>query len=71
VKVTLIGAGSTVFARTLIGDIVSFPDLADRLTIALMDIDEERLLVSQRIASALSPKVPLEATLDRRAALDG
>jgi alpha-galactosidase/6-phospho-beta-glucosidase family protein len=29
VKVTLIGAGSTVFARTLIGDLLSFPELAD------------------------------------------
>jgi alpha-galactosidase/6-phospho-beta-glucosidase family protein len=29
VKVTLIGAGSTLFARTLMGDIVSFPELAD------------------------------------------
>ena len=40
-KVTLIGAGSTVFARTLVGDILSFPELADRLTIALMDIDAD------------------------------
>jgi alpha-galactosidase len=70
VKVTFIGAGSTVFARTLIGDLVSFPDLADGLTIGLMDIDEERLLVSERMASALAADVRVEATLDRRAALD-
>jgi alpha-galactosidase len=31
VKVTFIGAGSTVFARTLIGDIVSFPIPAQEL----------------------------------------
>ncbi len=70
-KVTLIGAGSTVFARTLIGDVLSYPELADGLTIALMDIDEERLRDTQRSTHALEPNVRIEATLDRRAALDG
>ena len=41
-KITLIGAGSTVFARNLMGDILSFPELAG-CTLALHDIDEERL----------------------------
>jgi len=67
VKVTLIGAGSTVFARTLISDLVSFPDLADDLTIALMDIDAERLRATERMTAAAG--IPVEATLDRRAAL--
>src|SRR5213078_600339 len=69
VKVTLIGAGSTVFARTLISDVVSFPDLADGLTVALMDIDAERLRATERMTEAAG--VPVEATLDRRAALAG
>jgi alpha-galactosidase len=67
VKVTLIGAGSTVFARTLISDLVSFPDLADDLTVALMDIDAERLRATERMTAAAG--IPVEATLDRRAAL--
>ena len=70
-KVTLIGAGSTVFARTLIGDILSYPELGERLTISLMDIDEDRLRVSEQLTSALDAHVTVEATLDRRAALDG
>ena len=37
-KITLIGAGSTVFARNLLGDILSFPELAES-TISLHDID--------------------------------
>jgi len=41
-KITFIGAGSTVFAKNLLGDILSFPELADS-TISLMDIDPERL----------------------------
>jgi alpha-galactosidase len=67
VKVTLIGAGSTVFARTLISDLVSFPDLADDLTVALMDIDAERLRATERMTAAAG--IPVEAMLDRRAAL--
>jgi alpha-galactosidase len=70
-KTTLIGAGSTVFAKTLIGDILSFPELAEGLMISLMDIDEDRLRVSERVTSALNANVAVEATLDRRKALDG
>ena len=44
-RITFIGAGSTVFARNLMGDILSFPELSDA-TIVLHDIDEERLAVS-------------------------
>ncbi len=36
-----IGAGSTVFAQNLLGDILSFPELAEA-RIALHDIDPER-----------------------------
>ena len=68
-KVTLIGAGSTVFARTLIGDVLSFPELRDGLTISLMDIDADRLRATERMTAAAG--IPVEATLDRRAALDG
>jgi alpha-galactosidase len=69
VKVTLIGAGSTVFARTLISDIVSFPALAEDLTVALMDIDAERLRATAEMTAGAGVKV--EATLDRRTALAG
>ena len=41
-KITFIGAGSTVFAKNLLGDILSLPELASS-TIALHDIDETRL----------------------------
>jgi alpha-galactosidase len=68
-KVTLIGAGSTVFARTLISDLVSSPELADGLTVALMDIDADRLRATERMTAHSG--VAVEATLDRRAALDG
>ena len=68
-KVTLIGAGSTVFARTLISDLVAFPELADGLTVALMDVDAARLRATERMTAASG--VDVRATPDRRAALDG
>ncbi len=73
-KITFIGAGSTVFARNLLGDILSFPELANS-TISLHDIDEGRLreteVLAQRIAGVLSAHPTIQATTDRRAALDG
>ncbi len=73
VKIAFIGAGSTVFAKNLIGDILSFPELADA-HLALMDIDEGRLqdseLVARRVADALGVQPQITATTDRVQALD-
>jgi alpha-galactosidase len=73
-KITFIGAGSTVFAKNLLGDILSFPELADS-TISLMDIDPVRLqtseIVAHKVAEFFEAKPKIEATLDRRQALDG
>ncbi|MEE8391109.1 MAG: alpha-glucosidase/alpha-galactosidase [Anaerolineae bacterium] len=73
-KITLIGAGSTIFAKNLLGDILSFPELADS-TISLHDIDEDRLrtseLVAHKVAQALDAHPTIETTVNRRAALDG
>ncbi|HPY41933.1 MAG TPA: alpha-glucosidase/alpha-galactosidase, partial [Thiolinea sp.] len=73
-KITLIGAGSTVFTRNLLGDILSFPELA-QAEIALHDIDEHRLnlskMVALRVAEAVGANPTITATTDRRAALDG
>jgi alpha-galactosidase len=73
-KISFIGAGSTVFAKNLLGDILSFPELAES-TISLMDIDPERLktseVVAHRVAEYFGVRPRIEATLDRRQALDG
>ena len=73
-KVTFIGAGSTVFARNLLGDILGREELASS-EITLYDIDAERLatseLVAHRVAAALDAPAKIVATTDRRAALDG
>ena len=74
VTVTFIGAGSMVFAKKLIGDILSFDELSDS-EIVLMDIDEHRLEQTRRVADAMVENEGLDATvsatLDRREALDG
>ena len=73
-KVCFVGAGSTVFAKSLLGDILSFPELAGS-SISLHDIDAERLstsaLVAHRIAETLDVAPTIEASTDRRQALEG
>src|SRR5262245_52181981 len=73
-KITFVGAGSTVFAKNLLGDILSVPELADS-DIALFDIDAERLRTSEAVAAktaaAVGASPMLTATTDRAQALDG
>ncbi|MCU0466077.1 MAG: alpha-glucosidase/alpha-galactosidase [Anaerolineae bacterium] len=73
-NIAFIGAGSTVFTKNLLGDILGFPELANS-HIRLMDIDGERLktseVVARKVAQALGANPTITATTDRRAALDG
>jgi alpha-galactosidase len=73
-KVCMIGAGSTVFMKNLVGDILLNGIFAD-CEIALQDIDEARLktsaVVAGKIADALSVSPTIVATTDRREALAG
>ena len=74
-RIAFIGAGSTVFTRNLVGDLLAIPELADETTFALMDIDEERLRTSEiatrRLIESSGTAARVEATLERRAALEG
>ncbi|MDO5136387.1 MAG: alpha-glucosidase/alpha-galactosidase [Eubacteriales bacterium] len=56
VKITFMGAGSTVFARNVLGDCMCTPALRDS-EIALYDIDPERLEDSKIILSAINHNV--------------
>ncbi|MBO0746290.1 MAG: alpha-glucosidase/alpha-galactosidase, partial [Candidatus Dormibacteraeota bacterium] len=51
-KITYIGAGSAVFARQIVTDVLTVEGL-DRGTFALVDIDEERLDVARRLTERL------------------
>jgi alpha-galactosidase len=71
-KITLIGAGSTVFTRNLCNDILLTPVLQDS-TVTLMDIDPDRLEQARDLVQAIVDRRKLgavvEATLDRQEAV--
>lgn len=72
-KIAIIGAGSHVFARRLITDILSYPKLQNS-TLSLMDINSERLqfitaFVNQLITQQNLP-TKVESTTNQRTALE-
>ncbi len=73
-KIAFIGAGSIGFTRGLVRDLLTFPRLQDA-TIALMDIDPERLEFAeksvQKIIDMGGYPAKSEATMDRAKALEG
>ena len=73
-KIAFIGAGSFIFARTIITDLMCFPELRD-VRLSLMDVDRERLAVSENLARQVIAQVKAPATVtattDRHAALEG
>lgn len=73
-KIAFIGAGSTVFVKKILGDIMLMPELG-QLDIALMDIDEGRLCTSEMVANKIAKSVDadarISATTSRQVALEG
>ncbi|WP_460476651.1 alpha-galactosidase [Brachybacterium huguangmaarense] len=71
-RVTFVGAGSAVFTRQLVADLLAFDDLPP-LDLRLHDIDERRLAVAEGTARQLADRFGRElritATTDRRRAL--
>jgi len=72
-KITFIGAGSLVFTRNLTNDVLLTPALSDS-TIALMDVDAQRLEQSRQIVQSMidrrGSKATVVATLDRKQAIE-
>jgi alpha-galactosidase len=72
--IAFLGAGSVVFTRELLADILSFDELRD-VTLSLHDIDPERLetasAIAHRTADQLGCKPAIRTSLDRRASLEG
>ena len=76
-KITFMGAGSTVFARNVLGDALCSPVLSDS-EIALYDIDGKRLKESETIIKAINQGLGGKAKIttflgveNRKAALKG
>ena len=75
IKVTFMGAGSTVFAKNVVGDCIYTPELRD-LFVALYDIDPVRLDDSRRMLENIAKNsgrgdITIAAYTDRREALRG
>ena len=73
-RIAFIGAGSVVFTKNLLGDILALPELRG-VEIALHDIDPDRLATAEAMARYVARErgaSPAISTYDeRRAALDG
>ncbi len=73
-KLTFIGAGSTIFMKNIVGDMLHFDALKDA-QIALMDIDTTRLaeseLVARKMIAAMGTGATVTTHTDRRRALEG
>jgi alpha-galactosidase len=73
-KIAFIGAGSTVFMKNIVGDILQRPALQGA-RIALMDIDPQRLaeseLVAKKLAATLGVPAVIDTYADQRRALEG
>jgi alpha-galactosidase len=74
IKVAMIGAGSVVFSKNLTGDILGYPEFKNA-HFSYMDIDQERLEVGaalcEKVGKALGATPTIEATMNRRKALEG
>ncbi|MEY8350962.1 alpha-glucosidase/alpha-galactosidase [Bacillus cereus] len=71
-KITFIGAGSTVFAKNILGDCMLVPAL-EGFEFALYDIDVQRLKDSENmlinLKESLNKNIQIKAYLDRKEAL--
>lgn len=63
-KICFLGAGSTVFAKNVLGDCILTPELGE-FDIALYDIDEKRLEESYQVISAINIKYNGNATIKK------
>ena len=73
-RITFMGAGSTIFAKSVLGDCILTPEIKD-LEISLHDIDPVRLedskMMLENLAENAGRKIRIDASLDRKKALKG
>jgi alpha-galactosidase len=68
-KIVFLGAGSTIFARNVLGDALHVPALRDA-EIALLDIDPDRLHVSEVMVRNINRTLGAQATVNAYLASD-
>ncbi len=74
IKLTIIGAGSTVFTKNIVSDLLHIKKFKN-MEIALVDINEHRLKISHElldvISTKLNAKIKIKSFTNRREALKG
>jgi alpha-galactosidase len=72
-RIAFIGAGSSVFMKHIIGDVLQRPALSGA-TVALMDIDKTRLeeseVIARKMVNQLGVKATVETYMNQRKALE-
>ena len=63
IKLTIIGAGSSVFTKNIVTDLLTI-DKFKTIHIALMDINEQRLKISQELINAVAQKLDAKPTIE-------
>jgi len=63
IKLTIIGAGSSVFTKNIVTDLLTI-DKFKTMHIALMDINEERLKISHELISTVAQKLNAKPTIE-------
>src|SRR5215510_9098208 len=75
IRIAIIGAGSVEFTRNVVADLCSFSELGGQVTLALHDINAERLAYAQRAAESIVRRTRagyrVEASGERRPAVEG
>ena len=74
-RIVIIGAGSVEFTRNIVADVCSFTELHGSITLALHDIDPDRLAYAGRAAESIVRRTnagyQVEVHAERRPALQG
>ena len=74
IKLTIIGAGSAVFTKNIVTDLLHIKEFKN-MEIALVDIDKKRLKLSHELLDVISNKldsnIKIKSFTDRRDALEG
>lgn len=74
-RIAVIGAGSVEFTRNIVADLCGFSELHGTITLALHDIDQERLDYAGRAAESIVRRTgagyEVRTHLERRPALEG
>lgn len=69
-RVAIIGAGSMVFTRQIVSDMLRMPEVAQGLSLSLVDLDSERLSTARRLCERLAKESGFDVKVSASTVLD-